>query len=62
MQIENFPKLHMQVKVNLKISQCPPGFVLQSNLSNKSDSFCRYPKDNTENYLRSLKYLQKEFQ
>ena len=60
MQTENFPKL--QVKLNLKISKCPPSFVLQSNLSNKSDSFCRCPKDNTENYLGLLKCLQKEFQ
>lgn len=61
MQTENFPKL--QVKLNLEISKCPPGFVLQSNdLSNKSDSFCQCPKDNTENYLGLLKCLQKDFQ
>lgn len=60
MQTENFPIL--QVKLNLEISKCPPGFVLQENLFNKSDSFCRCPKDNTENYLGLLKCLQKDFQ
>ena len=60
MQTENFPIL--QVKLNLEISKCPPGFVLQSNLSNKYDSFCRCPKDNTENYLGLLKCLQNDFQ
>ena len=60
MQTENFPIL--QVKLNLEISKCPPGFVLQSNLSNKSDSFCRCPKDNTENYRGLLKCLQKDFE
>ena len=61
MQTESFPKL--QVKLNLKITKCPPGFILYyGNLSNKSDSFCRCPKDNTENYLGLLKCLQKDFQ
>lgn len=64
MQTDSFPIL--QVKMNIEIHTCPPGFILDDSdvifsvVNNKQ--FCRCPKENAQSYRGLLKCFQEDFQ
>ena len=63
MQTESIPMF--QVKLSLELCKCPPGFILHNPYNNSalagSKPYCRCPMDSSEDYLRLLRCLEKDF-